>query len=164
MKIGKVVINPDGTYEATANNDERDPKLSGEVFITADEREISDPRKLELYTEALAAVVPAGPKFIIHPEAVVPELPEERKPPEKVRKKVVVKEKPPEFRYPVNISPVGEKPLKFDLAPAPDGTEISTLRQRFYLWQKQDEKGGLLELQADNAVIFYSTKQLEEDE
>ena len=34
MEIGKVVINPDGTYEATANNDERDPKLSGEFFIS----------------------------------------------------------------------------------------------------------------------------------
>ena len=34
MEIGKVVINPDGTYEATANNNERDPKLGGEFFIS----------------------------------------------------------------------------------------------------------------------------------
>jgi hypothetical protein len=30
---------------------------------------------------------------------------------------------------------------------------------RFYLYKKQDEKGGLLELQADNAVIFLSGQQ-----
>jgi len=33
---------------------------------------------------------------------------------------------------------------------------------RFYLSQKQDEEGGLLELQADNAVIFLSAEQLPE--
>ncbi|MEA3226564.1 MAG: hypothetical protein U9Q07_11490, partial [Planctomycetota bacterium] len=35
---------------------------------------------------------------------------------------------------------------------------------RFYLWQKQDEDGGLLEFQADNAVIFWAGQQPQTDE
>jgi hypothetical protein len=41
--------------------------------------------------------------------------------------------------------------------------KTATVIGRFYLWQKQDEKGGLLELQADNAVIFSSGEQLAAD-
>ncbi|MBA7621641.1 LPS-assembly protein LptD [subsurface metagenome] len=41
--------------------------------------------------------------------------------------------------------------------------KIATVIGRFYLWQKQDEKGGLLELQADNAVIFSVGEQLAAD-
>ena len=37
-----------------------------------------------------------------------------------------------------------------------DGTSIATILNRFYLWQKRDEQGGLLEFQADSAVIFYT--------
>ncbi|GAJ10068.1 unnamed protein product, partial [marine sediment metagenome] len=37
--------------------------------------------------------------------------------------------------------------------------KIGTITDRFYLWQKQDEKGGLLELQADNAVLFGSVQE-----
>jgi hypothetical protein len=53
----------------------------------------------------------------------------------------------------VNLAPAGEA------APNIEWDEekgIGTVIGRFYLWQKQDEKGGLLELQADNAVIFLS--------
>jgi hypothetical protein len=40
-----------------------------------------------------------------------------------------------------------------------DGTYVVTVIGRIYLWQKQ-EKGGLLELQADGAVIWYSEEAL----
>jgi len=162
--------------------------VTGEVFVTADKREISDPRGLELYTKALTAVVPVKPKFVVQPEALVPELPREEirperppkevvvappkreevrlvppvKPPEKVVAKPKVKE--PRFVYPVNISPAGEVEPKIESTQTADGADIATVVGRLYMWQKQDERGGLLELLADNTVIFYSRQQLEEAE
>ncbi|MHC4461132.1 MAG: hypothetical protein ACYS30_06820 [Planctomycetota bacterium] len=144
--------------------------VSGEVFVRADKREFGDPRGLELYSRALVAVVSVEPELGLQPEAQVPELPAEKISPEKPPKEVVTvkpgevvpkpEEKKPRFRYPVNISPVGEAPLKTESAKAADGTDIATVLQRFYVWQKQDEEGGLLELQADRAVIFYSSEQI----
>jgi hypothetical protein len=52
------------------------------------------------------------------------------------------------------LSPAGEAALKVEFK-----ENIGTVIGRFYLYQKQDEKGGLLELQADNAVIFLSGEQ-----
>ncbi len=63
---------------------------------------------------------------------------------------------PPKFQYPVNISGLGTEPVRITNETLPDGTNIATILNRFYLWQKQDEQGGLLEFQADSAVIFYS--------
>ena len=165
--------------------------VSGEVFVTADRREIADPRRLELYKKAEAAVVPVGPKFVVQPEALVPELPREKIWPERPPKEVVAvppkpeevrlpvpakprkpgllerifvrKKKPvrpaevkrPRFVYPVNIAPAGEVEPKIERSVAPD---VATVAGRFYVWQKQDEEVGmgLLELEADKAVIFYS--------
>jgi len=144
--------------------------VSGEVFLTADERKSADPSGLDLYKRAAASVVPQGPVFVVQPESLVPELPREgavaAKPAkaEEVKKgeKVVVKpkEKKPEFIYPVNIAPVGEVAPKIESAKAADQTDVATVTGRFYLWQKLDEKGGLLEIQADNAVVFYFGKEL----
>jgi hypothetical protein len=185
--------------------------VSGEVFVTAEKREIADPRGLELYKKAEAAIVPGGPKFVVQAEARVPELPKEeirreRPPkkevaavPSKPKKEIVAAfpkaekerlpapEKPqqqgllemmfgrgerkpvkpveavaktevkrPRFVYPVNIAPAGEVEPKIERTTAPDGTDVATVVGRFYVWQKKDEAGGLLELEADNAVIFYS--------
>jgi hypothetical protein len=184
--------------------------VSGEVFVTADKREIADPRGLKLYKKAEAAIVPGGPKLVAQAEVNAPELPEEEiqqeKPskeaiaaPAKPKKEIVTAspkaekerlptpEKPrqqgllemmfgggggkpvkpvkavtetevegPRFRYPVNIAPAGKVEPKIERTKAPDGTDIATVIGRFYIWQKQDEEGGLLELEADTAVIFYS--------
>ncbi|MHC4570988.1 MAG: LPS-assembly protein LptD [Planctomycetota bacterium] len=176
--------------------------VTGEVFVTADKREIADPRGLELYRKALATAVPAKPKFVVQPEARVPELAKEeirpemapkeevpappkrevRLPPEKPRKPGLIerifkpekkpvkpaeevvakpKVKEPRFVYPVNISPAGEVEPKIESTQMADGTDIMTVIGRLYIWQKQDERGGLLELLADNTVIFYSRQQLE---
>ncbi len=144
--------------------------VSGEVFVTAKKRELGDPCGLELYSRALAVVVPVEPKLELRPEARVPELPTEKIPPKRPAEEAVTvkpvevvpepEEKDPRFRYPVNISPAGETPLKMESAKAADGTDIATVMPRFYVWQKQDEEGGLLELQADRAVIFYSSRGL----
>ncbi|MHC4488211.1 MAG: LPS assembly protein LptD [Planctomycetota bacterium] len=70
------------------------------------------------------------------------------------------REAEPGFKYPINLSPVGEVVPKIEWD---EETKIATVVGRFYLWQKQDEKGGLLELQADNAVIFSVGEQLVAD-
>ncbi|MGB2862734.1 MAG: LPS assembly protein LptD, partial [Sedimentisphaerales bacterium] len=63
----------------------------------------------------------------------------------------------PGFEYPLILSPAGEAAPKVK---GDDKEKILTVIGRFYIYQKQDEKGGLLELQADNAVIFFSGQQL----
>lgn len=174
--------------------------VSGEVFITADKRGISDPRSLGLYKRAASSLIPVGPKFVVQPEALVPELPEERihrkRPPKREAARGVpagekerlaaaekkeggllealfggkkerveaAKVKEPRYVYPVNIAPAGEVEPKIERTKAPDETDIATIVGRFYIWQKRDEEGGLLELEADRAVIFYSgAKQPSED-
>jgi len=171
--------------------------IGGEVFVTADERKPGDPRGLELYKNAVAAVVPVGPEFVVQREALVPEWPVKKRIEKPVKEVVVAKPSKPEpvkrapkpgkqmvkpteaapdlirgkpevkepvFRYPVNIAGIGESAPKFERTTTPNGPDILTVTGRFYLWQKKDERGGLLELQADNAVIFYSGEALDADE
>ncbi len=61
----------------------------------------------------------------------------------------------PGLRYPVNMAPAGKITPKVESAKISDGNNVTTIIGRFYLWQKQDEQGGLLEFQADNAVIWH---------
>ncbi|MFH1718150.1 MAG: hypothetical protein ABIF19_12425, partial [Planctomycetota bacterium] len=127
--------------------------FSGEVFATADSKETTDPRRLPFYAEAFDAVATVEPEFTgrkvpgyLLPVRPVPELAagaDEKKP-------------EPQFRYPINLSPLGKDPIKIEWD---DVAKTGTVMVRFYLWQKQDEKGGLLELQADNAVIFLSDEE-----
>jgi len=144
--------------------------VSGEVFVTAEERKVANPRGLELYKKAVAAIRPVKPKFVVKPEALVPGLPVEEvvveKPAEVVAEKpaeVAAKpvEKEPIFRYPANFAPAGEAAPKIESIRTADGANIATVIGRLYVWQKQDEKGGLLELQADNTVVWYFGKQLQ---
>ncbi|MHC4691980.1 MAG: hypothetical protein ACYS67_04500, partial [Planctomycetota bacterium] len=67
----------------------------------------------------------------------------------------VVKEEKERFIYPVNIRPAGEVALSMEAGKTADGEDVMTVIGRFYIWQKQEEVGDLLELQADNAVIWY---------
>jgi len=132
--------------------------VSGEIFVTADNRKIADPRVLELYGKAFSALQTAG----VEPASAEAEPQEPELQIEKITledpadQAVQPQEKKPGFRYPPVLSPAGETTLKIEW----DDTEkIGTVLGRFYLSQKQDEKGGLLELQADNAVIFLSAEQ-----
>jgi len=133
--------------------------LRGEVFVTAGQRKSADPSELKLYKDACRALrrIRTAPPFVVQPEAKVPLRRVEKEPRAAVVEpnelKPAPQQKEPHFRYPVNIAPAGET--------APDiqwdqQAQIATIVGRFYLWQKLDEKGGLLELQADNAVVFYS--------
>ncbi len=85
---------------------------------------------------------------------------EKAKAAESVEEAAKPKEKKPGFKYPVNLSPVGVATLDVEWD---DETRIGTVTSRFYLWQKQDEKGRLLEFQADNGVIFLSGDQPPKD-
>jgi hypothetical protein len=128
-------------------------EISGKVFVTTENRTVGDPGPSALYRKAVAAVRPAEPE----PEAKTVEPPVDsllEEPPEKP-----VREPPRRpvvsFRYPVNIAPAGEAPLDISVTTEEDGTYVATVIGRFFLWQKQ-KKGDLLELQADNAVIWYA--------
>ncbi len=128
--------------------------VSGEVFVSADRREVADPHGGELYTKAVIALRDAGLGEQIVKAA---NLPVPKPPVEGEAVKPGVKEpNEPGFRYPINISPAGEQPWRFESTKTPG---VATLINRFYLWQKQDEAGGLLELQADYAVVFFSLDQ-----
>ena len=123
--------------------------ISGEVVATAQARKSSDPRGLEFYAKAFAAVEPrleGGAKYLaprftwgLSSKEVVPAKPQEKK---------------PSLTYPINLAPAGEAALTIEWD---DKAKIGTVIGRFYIWQKKDVTGtAFLELQADNAVIFAS--------
>jgi len=136
--------------------------VSGEVFVTAEKREITDPRGWELYAEAFDVVAPIEPELQPKPQPPEPEkAPEPRvqepAKPAETPAKPPVQVTEPNVTYPVNYAQVGETPLNIQWD---DKTKTWTVMGRFYLWQKLDERGGLLELQADNGVIFTSSRDL----
>lgn len=142
--------------------------INGEVFVTAEKKETADPREMELYKKGLSFDVSVGPEFFVQREALVPEAEKEKKEADaelksrrfkkrllEAEKKAAEREaKEPKFRYPVNWAPAGEVKPQLESTRTKDGTSIDTIIGRLYVWQKLDEDGGLLELQADNAVIF----------
>jgi hypothetical protein len=65
-------------------------------------------------------------------------------------------------RYPVNIAPAGDTEPNIETGKA-NGEDIATVIGRFYLWQKQNEQGGLVEMQADAAVVFYGKGKKSDD-
>ena len=140
--------------------------IKGQVFASAQERQQSDPRKLELYKKAQSAILNCKPEVVTAGRQVEPEKSRKPKTTEKPEKPgffkqifehkaepVKPKPKQPRFRYPVNIAPAGkvEPEIEWD-----DLGNIGTVIGRFYLSQKLDEHDQLLELQADTAVIFGS--------
>ena len=57
--------------------------------------------------------------------------------------------------YPINIAPAGGILPIVESSRLADGQSVATVTGRFYLWQRQDERGRILELQADEAVVYY---------
>jgi len=130
-------------------------EVTGGIFIKADSREIADPRVLEFYREAFESLQAAGVEITsAGAEPREPELQVETISLEQPGQEATEPQgKKPDYKYPLVLSPAGEAALKVEWD---DKEKIGTVIGRFYLYQKQDEKGGLLELQADNAVIFLS--------
>ena len=160
--------------------------VNGEVFVTADEHNTVsafDIEGLQIYKDAVAAIKPVRHEPVISAEAQVPSLAEPAPEPVaepketwritdifKVKLPKLPAEKPPleepvveeiKFEYPVNITGLWQQPLQIEDTDTMDGSRVSTVTGRFYLWQKRDEKGGLLELQADSAVVFHRPGQSE---
>ncbi len=146
--------------------------VTGQVFVTAQERQLGDPSGLALYQRAIGegpAVLPeeaarkdAGRGALKQRPAAEPEKKEfihRKAPPPAAEVKAAPAEKQPQFRYPVYISPVGEVRPTIEVTKNADGTDVATLMGRFYLWQQQDQSGRLLEMEADSAVIYYSSRQ-----
>jgi hypothetical protein len=143
---------------------------NGEVFVTADQRMLEDPRGTVFYEGARQAVS-VWPESQIKREAIVPlfepevEIAEPEVPASEAVRDQVRADKGPEeirFRYPVNISPAGAESIDIEYDQLADGSSIATVRGRFYVWQKVNEGGMLLELMADEGVIFYSGNRSEE--
>ena len=134
--------------------------VTGQIFLSADQRETADPRNSQLYARAYAAFRIAD----IEPEGI------EARPLVKPRTIPVGKpagpdgktaddrhpDEAPEFQYPLNWGPAGDVQPQFEGAKAADGTPIATLIGRFYMWQKQDDQGDVLALEADCAVVFFA--------
>jgi len=136
--------------------------VSGEVFVTADKRQTGDPRDSELYGRAmaglrLAKIAPTSPEAQpVLTKRVTAESAGGGPPTKPPKKPAEPEPNGPVFRYPVNLAPAGQEPPRIERTTSADGSDIVTVMGRFYIWQKKDEKGGLLELQADCAVIFFS--------
>ena len=144
--------------------------ISGEVFATANEQlsaSVSELEGLNIYQAALEAFAPIQHGPVISKEAMVPKYYPGISPaeavagtgPSELPELIAAQERPkppPLFKYPVNIVGVRKPAPEFTRTAGPDETSITTVIGRFYLWQKQDEEGGLIEFQADNAVIFHT--------
>ncbi len=72
-------------------------------------------------------------------------------------------EKTAQFRYPVNVAGLWEPGPEIEKTQMADGTNVATVIGKFYIWQKLDDEGSLLEFQADSAVLFYDDEPIEED-
>jgi lipopolysaccharide assembly outer membrane protein LptD (OstA) len=149
--------------------------VSGEVFITADTKSVEDPRGLELYTEAFNLLRAVGielkttetglkaqtgrakPQTVVISTEDMAESSTE-KPAETPR---VVQDIQLDLKNPFYHSPLGETPYVFEWH---EEMKVGTVIGRFYLWQRRDEKGTLLELKADNAVIFMPEEEVETDQ
>ena len=142
-------------------------QVSGQVFANSDDYTTAEAKELfnvDLYNRAYSAIVPVKSEPTITSSAEVPEVvdvvkefapsiaktklakPEPAKPPVKQ----------PKFKYPVNIASLWEPAPRIEkTSTQEEGLSVATVIGRFYLWQKRDEKGGLLEFMADTAVVYF---------
>lgn len=165
--------------------------VTGQIFAEAEtqtpasEEEI---RKIELCQRALAAAAPVRSEPYIRKEAQVPPFqrsvaavkPGKSKPwsplglfePLTGDKTTATEEPVPaaeplpresSVEYPVSIAGLWEPAPKIQNADMGDGRFAATVIGRFYLWQKRDDRGGLIEFQADNAVIFHAEPKFGEE-
>jgi len=122
-------------------------RISGEVFLTADKREIESPRSLPLYQEAIAGFERAGWSLPTVPEpllsAPVPPARAEEEPP---------------AGYTVSIAPVTGVAPEIELSKTEDGEEIITILGRVDIWWQETREGAdetqLMEMQADSIVLW----------
>jgi lipopolysaccharide export system protein LptA len=138
--------------------------VTGKVFATAASTVSRDPRGMEIYKEALVAMkgVNIMPSDGAYGKGPIAEVPTAGERPSLIEsffgsspKETTPVSRP--VKYPVNISGLGGAKPKIEYSKGPDGT-VATVIGRFYIWQKLDDAGNLLELQANSAVIFFSSE------
>jgi hypothetical protein len=140
--------------------------ITGQVYATAEKQltgSIAELEELAIYQSALAVVAPIRAEARIDPEAIVPQFGKPKTVEPGEPKPEVPSEKGPYFEYPVNISPLWDPAPKIEKSQIDDKTSVATIIGRFYIWQKRDERGGLLEFQADSAVIFFDNEKFNLD-
>lgn len=146
--------------------------VTGQVFVTADtQTKVSwtDFQNQPPYTRALQAFDQMRPGPAIAPSAYVPSVEDRFKKPSKepggeagffARNEPPAVAAPaksePSYFYPIHINALWEPAPEVEKMTRPDGTSVATISGRFYLWQKRDESGTLLEFLADSAVVYYS--------
>ena len=156
--------------------------VSGEIFATAVQRREADVSDDAVYKRAKSYLMPVRIANKVSKDALVPDkaeieaelskdvadLPEEdeesvfswfvpksliegtpQEEPEPVQEEDI------KYEYPVNIAGVWEPSPRIEKTTMADGTSVATVIGRFYLWQKLNDEGDMVEFQADNAVIFY---------
>ncbi len=138
--------------------------VNGQIFATADKHDIGSPGALmevSLYRHAIRAMTPVKSRPAIAAGAQVPKVDDVVREfaPGMVRREPEPRQEPPppepKFDYPINIAGLGESAPRIEKTAGEEGLNVATVVGRFYLWQKRDEKGGLLEFMADGAVIYY---------
>ncbi|AQQ70286.1 hypothetical protein SMSP2_00630 [Limihaloglobus sulfuriphilus] len=152
-------------------------RVSGNVFINTEEKTSSDPRSTDIYSRASQYIKPEDltrwisesarvPENVGVDEAVetgggrsgifswfVPDLTDKRTP--KSKSSVIGTPVAEEFDYPINISSFWDEQLEIEKTTTPSGDNAATIIGRFYLWKKLDDRGNMIEFQADYAVVFY---------
>jgi len=138
--------------------------VSGQIFATADKHDtgsVGALMEVPLYQNAIKAMAPVKSRPTIVTGAQVPKVDDVVREfaPGMVRPKPEPRQEPPppepKFDYPINIAGLGESAPRIEKTTGEEGLNVATIVGRFYLWQKRDEKGGLLEFMADGAVVYY---------
>jgi len=142
-------------------------QVTGQVFATAEDHRMGTPADLPnvpLYQNALAVMAPVKTSPAIPRGAQVPDVVDVVRDfsPELAREKAAAGpdgpaavEDQPRLEYPVNIAGLWQPAPTIEKTTTPEGLNIATVIGRFYLWQKRDDQGSLLEFMADSAVIYY---------
>ena len=155
--------------------------VTGQVFVSARQQETLTSKLFDsepLYTQAVAIFrqMQGGP--VPPPTAYVPRIEDRFLPPHSLTVKKgaaaaaaaerrqpevaaapKAAEKPPSS-YPIHINALWEPAPEIEKRTLPDGRQAATISGRFYLWQKREDEGLLLEFLADSAVVYYSGDSL----
>lgn len=155
--------------------------VTGQVYANAEAQYQKNVSQMPIYDKLLSVsstMTDQKMLTIIQPDAEIPKI-KRIISPEKVLVQAHQQEKPklvktapkdqadslgdmdidrPGIRYPVNIASAGSEKIIFDSQPlmTEDGMTAVVITGRFYLWQQIEQGIELLELSADNAVVYYA--------
>ena len=161
--------------------------VSGQVFVTSDDLKEADVSDIDIYRKA--ASIYSGDKLVVNisPKAqipgIVPQPARSRRVEtvagqaeddgsllskivptdierEKDQKDEQAQDDEPSYKYPVNIAALWKPAPVVERSVTSDGQSIVTVQGRFYIWQRINDSGDIIEFQANDAVVFYSDNDL----